>query len=92
MLNIPVTDILVRDFGMMGQAYCTVDVMCKSKCLQSSIALQIIPTKILYFHSTIFIDHLIDTLQNSGFIKYVPTVCTTTYIGTTTKQCNWLQG
>ena len=91
MLNIPVTDILVCDFGMMGQASCTVGLMCKSKCLQSSTALQTIPTKILYFHSTIFIDHLIDTLQNLGFIKYVPTVHTTTYIGTVTKQCNWLQ-
>ena len=91
MLNIPVTDILVRDFGMMSQAYCTVGLMCKSKCFQSSIALQTIPTKILYFHSTIFIDHLIDTLQNLGFIKYVPTVRITTYSGTATKQCNWLQ-
>ena len=88
MLNIPVTNILVRDFGMMGQAYCAVGLICKSKCLQSSTAIQKIPTKILYFHLTIFIDHLIDTLQNLGFIKYVPTVRTTTYIGTATKQCN----
>ena len=92
MLKMPVTDILVRDFGMMGQVYCTVGLMCKSKCLQSSTALQTIPTEILYFHSTIFIDHLIDTLQNLGFIKYIPTVRTTTYIGTATKQCSWLQG
>ena len=62
MLNIPVTNILVSDFGMMGQAYFTVGLMYKSKCLQSSTTLQTIPTKILYFHSTIFIDHLIDTL------------------------------
>ena len=87
----PVTDILVRDFGMMGQAHCTVGLMCKSECLQST-ALQTIPTEMLYFHSTIFIDHLIDTLQNLGFIKYIPTVHTTTYIGTATKQCNRLQG
>ena len=59
MLKMPVTDILVHDFGMMGQAYC---LMCKSKCLRSSTALQTIPTKILYFHSTNFLDHLIDTL------------------------------
>ena len=93
MLKMPVIDILVRDFGMMGQAYYTVGLMCMSKCLQSSTALQTIPTKILFFHSTIFIDHLIDTLQNLGFIKYnvIPTVHTTTYIGTTTKQSNWLQ-
>ena len=92
MLKMLVTDNLVRGFGMMGQAYCTVGLTCKSKCLQSSTALQTILTKILYFHSTIFIDHLIDTLQNLGFIKYIPTVRTNTmiYIGTT-KQCNWLQ-
>ena len=49
----PVTDILVRDFGMMGQAYCTVGLMCKSKCLQSSAALQTILTKILnHFYRT----------------------------------------
>ena len=70
MLKMPVTDIPVCDFGMVGQALCTVGLMCKSKCLQSSTALQTILTKILYFHSTIFIDHLNDTLQNLGFIKY----------------------
>ena len=53
MLKMPVTDILARDLGMMGQAHCTVGLM----CLQSSTALQTIPTKILYFHSTIFIDY-----------------------------------
>ena len=57
MLKMPVTDILVRDLGMVGQAHCTVGLMCKSKCLQSSTALQTIPTKILNFHSTTFIDH-----------------------------------
>ena len=57
MLKMPVTDILVRDLGMMGQAYCTVGLMCMPKCLQSSTALQTIPTKILYFHSTIFLDY-----------------------------------
>ena len=45
MLRMPVTDILVWDFGMMGQAHCTVGLM--SKCLQSSTALQTILTKIL---------------------------------------------
>ena len=79
MLKMPVTDILVRDFGMMGQANCTVGLMCKSKCLQSSTALQTIPTKILYFHLTIFIDHLINTLQNLGFIKMY-THCTYYYL------------
>ena len=49
MLKMPVTDILVRDFGMMGQAYCTVGLMCKSKCLRSSTTLQTIPTKNLIF-------------------------------------------
>ena len=57
MLKMPVTDILVRDFGMMGQAHSTVGLMCTPICLQSSTALQAIPTKILYFHSTIFIDY-----------------------------------
>ena len=57
MLKMPVTDILVRDLGMMGQAHCTVGLMCTPKCLQSSTALQTIPPKILCFHSTIFIDY-----------------------------------
>ena len=57
MLKMPVTDILARDLGMMGQAHCTVGLMCMTKYLQSSTALQTIPTKILYFHSTIFIDY-----------------------------------
>ena len=57
MLKMPVTDILARDLGMMGQAHCTVGLMCMTKCLQGSTALQTIPTKILYFHSTIFIDY-----------------------------------
>ena len=57
MLKMPVTDILVCDLGMMGQAHCTVGLMCMPKCLQSNTALQTIPTKILYFHSTIFIDY-----------------------------------
>ena len=57
MLKMPVTDIQVRDFGMMGQAQCTVGLMCTAKCLQSSTALQTIPTKISYFHSNIFIDY-----------------------------------
>ena len=61
MLKMPVIDILVRDFGMMGQVHCTVSLMCMPKCLQSSTALQ---TKILYFHSTIFYRLLINTLQN----------------------------
>ena len=54
MLKMPVIDILVRDFGMMDQVHCTVSLMCMPKCLQSSTALQTIPIKILYFHSTIF--------------------------------------
>ena len=90
MLKMPVIDILVRDFGMMGQVHCTVILLCMPKCLQSSTALQTIPTNILYFHSTIFYRLLINTLQNLGFIKYIPTVRTTTHIGST-KQCNWLQ-
>ena len=53
----PVTDILVHDLGMMGQAHCTVGLMCTAQCFQSSIALQTIPTKILYFHLNIFIDY-----------------------------------
>ena len=57
MLKMPVTDIQIRDFGMMGQAHCTVGLMCTAKCLQSSTALQTIPTKISYFYSTIFIDY-----------------------------------
>ena len=57
MLKMPVTDILVRDFGMMGQAHCTVGLMCTSKRLQISTAVQTIPRKILYFHSTIFKDY-----------------------------------
>ena len=57
MLKMPVTDIQVRDLGMMGQAHCTVSLMCMAKCLQSSTALQTIPIKILYFHSTTFIDY-----------------------------------
>ena len=57
MLKMPVTDIQVRDFGMMGQAQCTVGLMCMAKCLQSITALQTIPTKISYFHSNIFIDY-----------------------------------
>ena len=55
MLKMPVTDILVYMTGLMGQAHCTVGLMCTPKCLQSNTALQKIPTKILYFHSTIFI-------------------------------------
>ena len=57
MLKMPVTDILVRDLGMMGQAHCIVGLMCMAQCLQSSTALQTILTKILYFHSNIFIDY-----------------------------------
>ena len=57
MLKMPVTDIQVCDLGMMGQAHCTVGLMCTAKCLQSSTALQTIPTKILYFHSNIFMDY-----------------------------------
>ena len=57
MLKMPVVDILVHDFGMMGQAHCTVGLMCTPKYLQSSTALQTIPTKMLCFHSTIFIDY-----------------------------------
>ena len=57
MLKMPVTDILVYDLGMLGQARCTVGLMCMPKCLQSSTVLQTIPTKILNFHSTIFIDY-----------------------------------
>ena len=49
MLKMPVTDILVRELGMMGQAHCTVGLMCMPKCLQSSIALQTIPTKCYIF-------------------------------------------
>ena len=40
MQKMPVTDILVRDFGMMGQTHCTVGLMCMPKYLQSSTALQ----------------------------------------------------
>ena len=89
MLKMPVTDILVRYLGMMGQVHCTVGLMCMPKCSQSITALQTIPTKILLFHSTIF-RLLINTLQNLGFKRYILTVRTTTYIGST-KQCNWLQ-
>ena len=49
MLKMPVTDILLRDLGMMGQAHCTVGLMCTPKCLQSSTALQTIPTKSYIF-------------------------------------------
>ena len=57
MLKMPVTDILVRDFGIMGLAHCTVGLICTPKCLQSGTALQTIPTKMLFFHSTIFVDY-----------------------------------
>ena len=36
MLKMPVTDIQVRDLGMMDQAHCTVGLMCTAKRLQSS--------------------------------------------------------
>ena len=52
MLKMPVTDIQVRDLGMMGQAHCTVGLMCTAKCLQSSTALQTIPTKSYTFIQT----------------------------------------
>ena len=57
MLKMPVTDILVHDFGMMGQAHCTVGLMCTPKCLQGSTALQTIPYILIhsmFFYSTIF--------------------------------------
>ena len=91
MLKMPVTDILVGDLGMMGQAHCTVGLMCTPKCLQSSIALTNNSDKNLIFSFNHFYRLLINTLQNLGFIKHTPTVCTTTtYIGST-KRCNWLQ-
>ena len=34
MLKMPVTDILVRNLGMMGQAHCTVGLMCMPKLAQ----------------------------------------------------------
>ena len=57
MLKMPVIDILVRDFGMMGQVHCTVSLMCMPKCLQSSTALQTIPKKSYIFIQPIFIDY-----------------------------------
>ena len=49
MLKMPVTGILVHDFGMMGQAHCTVGLMCTPKCLQISTAIQTIPRKVYIF-------------------------------------------
>ena len=57
MLKMPVTDIQVRDLGMMGQAHCTLGLMCTAKCLQSNTSLKTISTKILCFHSNIIIDY-----------------------------------
>ena len=86
MVKMPVIDILVCDFGMIGQAYCKVGLMCKSKCLQNSTALQTIPTKILnHFYSPP--DRY---FTKFGIYKiYTHCIRTTTYIGTATKQCNW---